>query len=148
MQRPAGVTVIAVLDFIGAGFAVIGALLMFMGGSILASFFSAAATANGATGAAPAAGIMASIGIIAGVIVLCFAVLAIFIAMGLLKLKNWARITTIVLSALGLLGSLRNLVMAFHGSGMVVTIIVLAYYIWVIWYMLQPNVKAAFGQTA
>ena len=148
MQRPAGVTVIAVLDFIGAGFGLIGALLMFMGGSILAGIFSAAATANGATGTAPAAGIMASIGIIAGVIILCFVVLAIFIAMGLLKLKNWARVTTIVLSALGLLGSLRNIIMAFHGSGMVVTIIILAYYIWVIWYMLQPNVKAAFGQPA
>ncbi len=148
MERPAGVTVIAVLDFIGAGFGLIGALLMFMGGSILASLFSAAATANGATGTAPAAGIMASIGIIAGVIILCFVVLAIFIAMGLLKLKNWARIATIVLSALGLLGSVRNIVMAFHGSGMVVTIVILAYYIWVIWYMLQPNVKVAFGQTA
>ncbi|HEY4837215.1 MAG TPA: hypothetical protein VIH72_01320 [Candidatus Acidoferrales bacterium] len=148
MQRPTGVTVIAVLDFIGAGFAVIGALLMFMGGSILASFFSAAATANGATGTAPAAGIMASIGIIAGVIVLCFAILAIFIAMGLLKLKNWARITTIVLSALGLLSTLSRFLHGFAGGGMVVTIIVLAYYIWVIWYMLQPNVKAAFGETA
>lgn len=148
MERPAGVTVIAVLDFIGAGFGLIGALLMFMGGSILASFFSAAATANGATGTAPAAGIMASIGIIAGVIILCFVVLTIFIAMGLLKLKNWARIATIILSALGLLGSLRNIAMAFHGSGMVLTIIILAFHIWVIWYMLQPNVKAAFGQTA
>jgi hypothetical protein len=147
MQRPTGVTVIAVLDFIGAGFCVIAALLMFMGGSMLASFFGAAA-ANGATGAAPAAGIMASIGIIAGVIVLCFGALAVFVALGLLKLKNWARITTIVLAALGLLSSLRNLIAAFHGGGMVVTIIILAYYIWVIWYMLQPNVKAAFGQTA
>ncbi len=148
MQRPGGVTVIAVLDFIGAGFCVIAALLMFMGGSILASLMGAAATANGAAGAAPAAGIMASIGIVAGVIVLCFGALAVFVALGLLKLKNWARITTIVLSALGLLSSLRNLIAAFHGGGMVVTIIILAYHIWVIWYMLQPNVKAAFGQTA
>jgi hypothetical protein len=148
MQRPTGVTIIAVLDFIGAGFAVIGALLMFMGGSILAGLFSAAATANGATGTAPAAGIMASIGIIAGVIVLCFAVLAIFIAMGLLKLKNWARVTTIVLSGLGLLSSLSRFLHGFAGGGMIVTIIIVAYYIWVIWYMLQPDVKAAFGQPA
>ncbi len=139
---------IAILDFIGAGACVIFALLFFMGGSILAGLFSAAATANGATGAAPAAGIMASIGIIAGVVILFFAALAFFVALGLLKLKNWARITTIVLSVLGLLGSFRNIAMAFHGSGMIMTIIFLAYYIWVIWYMLQPNVKAAFGQPA
>jgi hypothetical protein len=66
----------------------------------------------------------------------------------LLKLKNWARITSIVLAVLGLLGSIRNLAMGFHGSGMVMTIVFLAYYIWVVWYLLQPNVKAAFGQTA
>jgi hypothetical protein len=148
MQRPTGVTVIAVLDFIGAGFCVIAALLMFMGGSILAGIFSAAATANGVTGTAPAAGFMASIGIIAGVIILFFAVFAVLVAMGLLKLKNWARVTTIVLSALGLLSSLARFARGFAGGGMVMSIIVLAYYIWVIWYMLQPNVKAAFGQTA
>ena len=58
------------------------------------------------------------------------------------------RVTTIVLSALGLLGSLPRLLHGFAGGGMVMTIIFLAYYIWVIWYMLQPNVKAAFGQPA
>jgi hypothetical protein len=148
MQRPTGVTVIAVLDFIGAAFCVIGGLLMFMGGAMLGSFFSAAATANGATGAAPAAGFMAGIGAALGVVFLLFAVFAIFVAMGLLKLKNWARITTIVLSGLGLLSTLSRFLHGFAGGGMVMTIIVLAYYIWVIWYMLQPNVKAAFGQPA
>lgn len=148
MQRPGGVTVIAVLDFIGAAFCVIGGLLMFAGGSILASFFSAAANANGANGTAPVAGFMAGIGIFLGAIFIAVAIFVIFVALGLLKLKNWARITTIVLSALGLLGSIRNLAVGFHGSGMVMTIVFLAYYIWVIWYMLQPNVKAAFGQTA
>jgi hypothetical protein len=148
MQRPTGVTIIAILDFIGAAGLLILGLLSFVGGSLIAGFFNAASTANGATGAAPAAGWMAGIGIFIGAIFLAFAIFAIFIAIGLLKLKNWARITTIVLSALGLLGSLRNLAMAFHGGGMVYTIIVLAYYIWVIWYMLQPSVKTAFGQTA
>jgi hypothetical protein len=148
MQRPTGVTIIAVLDFIGAALCVILGLLMFAGGAMLGSLFSAAATANGANGAAPVSGFMAGIGIFIGAIFIFFAVLAIFVALGLLKLKNWARITSIVLSALGLLGSIRNLALGFHGSGMVMTIIFLAYYIWVIWYLLQPNVKAAFGQTA
>jgi hypothetical protein len=148
MQRPAGVTVIAVLDFIGAAFCVIGGLLMFAGGAMLGSLFGAAATANGAPGAAPAAGLFAGIGIFAGVIALAFAALAVFVALGLLKLKNWARMTTIVLSALGLLLSIPGLLNGFRGGPIVMTIIVLAYYIWTIWYMLQPNVKAAFGQPA
>jgi hypothetical protein len=146
MQRPTGVTVIAVLDFIGAGFCVIAALLMFMGGSILASILGAAA-ANGATGTAPAAGFMASIGIIAGVIALAFGAFAVLVALGLLKLKNWARVTTIVLSALGLLSNLNGFRGGMSGA-LAGPIIGLALNIWIIWYMLQPNVKAAFGQTA
>src|SRR5579863_7384417 len=147
MQRPGGVTFIAVLDFIGAAFCIIFGLLAFAGGSLIASFFSAAATANGATGTAPAAGLMAGIGIFIGAIFIALSILVIFVALGLLKLKNWARVTSIVLAVLGLLGSIRNLATGFHGSAMVMTIVFLAYYIWVVWYLLQPNVKAAFGQT-
>jgi hypothetical protein len=146
MQRPTGVTIIAVLDFIGAGFCVIGGLLMFMGGSIVASIFSAAA-ANGAAGAAPAAGIMGSIGVIAGVIALLLAAFAVAVALGLLKLKNWARVTTIVFSVLGLLGNLNGF-RAGMSSALVGPVIGLALNIWIIWYMLQPHVKAAFGQTS
>jgi hypothetical protein len=146
MQRPAGVTVIAVLDFIGAGFCVIGALVAFFFGSMLASFIGAAAGANGTV--APGAGVMAGIGVVLGVGFLVGAALIIFVALGLLKLKNWARVVTIVLGALGLLGNLAKFARGMGGSGMVWTIISLAYDIWVIWYMLQPNVKAAFGQPA
>ena len=149
MQRPAGVTVIAVLDFIGAAFCIIGALVAFFFGTMLASFIGAAAGANGtaAPGAAPAAGLMAGIGIFIGAIFIFLAVLAIFVALGLLKLKNWARITAIVFSALGLLMSLNGLRGGMAG-GIVGPIIGLAINIWIIWYLLQPNVKAAFGQTA
>jgi hypothetical protein len=146
MQRPTGVTVIAVLDFIGAAFCVIAGLLMFAGGAMLGSLFSAAANANGT--AAPGAGFLAGMGAFLGVIFLVIAIVVIFVAVGLLKLKNWARVTTIVLSALGLLGNLAKFTQGMGGSGIVWTIVALAYYIWVIWYMLQPNVKAAFGQTA
>jgi hypothetical protein len=147
MQRPTGVTIIAVLDFIGAAGLLILGLLAFAGGSLLAGFFNAAATANGTTGAAPAAGWMAGLGIFLGAIFLAVAIFVIFVAIGLLKLKNWARITTIVFSALGLLSNLNG----FRGGmagGIVGPIIGLAINILIIWYMLQPNVKAAFGQTA
>nr|HEV7953790.1 hypothetical protein [Candidatus Acidoferrales bacterium] len=147
MQRPTGVTIIAVLDFIGAAGLLILGLLTFAGGSFIAGLFSAAATANGATTATPAAGWMAGIGIFLGAIFLAFAIFFIFVAIGLLKLKNWARITTIVLSALGLLTNLNG----FRGGmagGIAGPIVGLAINILIIWYMLQPNVKTAFGQTA
>ena len=144
MQRPTGVTVIAVLDFIGAAFCVIGGLVVLFGGAMLASFFGAAA-ANGT--AAPGAGFIAGLGAVLGVIILAFAILFILVAIGLLKLKNWARITSIVLSALSLLNSLNG----FRGGmagGIAGPVIGLAINIWIIWYLLQPNVKAAFGQPA
>jgi hypothetical protein len=146
MQRPTGVTVIAVLDFIGAAFCVIGGVLMFAGGAMLGSLFGAAANANGTP--AVGAGVMAGMGAALGVIFLLIAALAIVVAMGLLKLKNWARITTIVLAALGLLGSIRNFIGGLGNGAIIMGVIFVAYYIWVIWYMLQPNVKQAFGQTA
>src|ERR1017187_7043961 len=167
MQRPTGVTIIAVLDFIGAAACAILALLMFAGGAMLGSLFNAAANANGAPGAGMGASFMAGIGIFGGVVFLFFAALAIFVAIrvlqlnnsapsvtidlfaiGLLNRKHWARIVTIVLPPLGLLSTLSRFVHGFAGGGMVMTIIVLAYYIWAIWYMLQPNVKQAFGQAA
>jgi hypothetical protein len=147
MQRPTGVTIIAVLNFIGAAGLLILGLLSFAGGSLIAGFFNAAATANGTTGAAPVAGWMAGIGIFIGAIFLAFAIFAVFIGIGLLKLKNWARVTTIVFSVLGLLGNLNGLRGGVAG-GIVGTIIGLAINILIIWYMLQPSVKAAFGQTA
>jgi|HubBroStandDraft_4_1064222.scaffolds.fasta_scaffold174715_1 hypothetical protein len=147
MQRPTGVTIIAVLDFIGAAGLLILGLLAFAGGSLLAGFFNAAATANGATGAAPASGLAAGIGIFIGAIFLVLAIFAIFVGIGLLKLQNWARVTTIVFSVLGLLGNLNGLRGGMAG-GIVGTIIGLAINILIIWYMLQPGVKAAFGQTA
>jgi hypothetical protein len=90
---------------------------------------------------------MAGIGIFIGAIFLAFAIFLVFIAIGLLKLQNWARITTVVFSVLGLLGNLNGLRGGMAG-GIVGTIIGLAINILIIWYMLQPGVKAAFGQPA
>ena len=144
MQRPTGVTVIAVLDFIGGAFCAIGGLIAFAGGSFIASLIS---TANGGVGGA-GSGIAAGIGAIIGVVLLAFAALAIITGIGLIKLKGWGRIIQLVLTVLGLLGSIRNF--AYGGlhagtSPLVFQIVFLAYYIWVLWYMFTPAVKQAFS---
>ena len=139
MGRPTGVTVIAVLDFIAAGFCLLGGIGMLVGGGFLATMM------NQQQGAG--AGIFAAIGAAAGVFFLVLAALAAFIGWGMLKLKGWARIITIVLSALGILGALLGLFGAFAHFGVGVlmfTVIRLAINGWILWYMLQPNVKAAF----
>ncbi|HZI58863.1 MAG TPA: hypothetical protein VFF39_18920, partial [Verrucomicrobiae bacterium] len=91
MARPGGVTVIAVLCFLGGGLLLLGGIGMMAGGGILAGLMNQQGQAN------PMAGIIASVGAALGVFCLIFAVIEILLGVGLLKLKEWARITTVVL---------------------------------------------------
>jgi hypothetical protein len=141
MNRPAGVTVIAVLCFlVTAGCVLIGILLV-LGGGYIATLIRMSDHDAAATG------ILAGLGALIGVVVLVFAVLYAVVGWGLLKLKEWARITTLVLAGLSILGGLIGLVGAFtHFSVFVLfwTVVRLAIVAWIIWYLLQPSVRAAF----
>ncbi|HEV3221044.1 MAG TPA: hypothetical protein VGZ48_14855 [Candidatus Acidoferrales bacterium] len=145
MQRPAGVTVIAVLDFIGGAFCALFGLLAFAGGSFLSGWL---ATANAGVGS----GVAAGIGAVIGVVFLAIGALAIITGIGLLKLKGWGRVIELVLAALGVLGSIKTFATGgLHagGTALVIQIIELAYFVWVLWYLFTPAVKAAFaGQPA
>lgn len=139
MGRPTGVTVIAVLDFIGAGFCVLAGIGLMLGGGFIASMMSQQQGAG--------AGLLAAVGAAAGVFLLFCAAIAAFLGWGLLKLKNWARIVTIVFAALGAVGALFGIfaVLAhFAPIGVFWALCRLAINGWIIWYMLQPHVKAAF----
>ncbi len=83
---------------------------------------------------------------------LVLGVLYIVLGVGLLKLANWARLVTLVFAALGALLHVLRLfhsmvhphLFMFHAfwSVMMTAICVL-----IIWYLLQPNVKQAFGES-
>jgi hypothetical protein len=140
MERPAGVTILAVLAFVGAGLLVFAALGALMMGSVILSRM----------GAAPMA-VMGGVGVaIFAVFFLAIAVLYVVVGVGLWKLLNWARILTIVLVGLstlvhifGVLGALVH----FHPFLFVWRAIVLALFVWIIVYLLKPDVKQAFGAT-
>jgi hypothetical protein len=143
MGRPTGVTVIAILDFLGAAFCVVIGLAMMLGGGFLASFVNQ----QGGQGNAGAAGILAGLGAALGIFCLIIAAIDIVLAVGLLKLKEWARIVTIILTGifgalvlLGLLGSFIH----FNLFATVIRICVLAIQTFIIMYLLKPEVKAAF----
>jgi hypothetical protein len=143
MNKPAGVIVIAILYFIGAALCLIGGLLFIAGGGLLATIMSQ----SGQASASPLAGIMAGLGAVAGIIFLAFGVIDLLVGIGLIKLKNWARIVAIVFSAIGavfqlfgILGSLSH----FNVGAMVFPVVFLAIYALIIWYLLKPEVKAAF----
>ncbi|HEY6306673.1 MAG TPA: hypothetical protein VI488_09490 [Candidatus Angelobacter sp.] len=102
---------------------------------------------SGGQGAGAGAGIFGAIAAFAGVFFLVVAAIDFLVGWGLMKLKGWARIIAIVFAALGVLGSLFGLVGVFSHFAMFVlfwTVVRLALLGWMIWYLLQPNVSAAF----
>ena len=139
MERPTGVTILAVLWFLGAACLVLVGLLSFVGGSLLTGM-----ARNGGPGSA----IFAMGGAIIGVVCLLFAVLYFAIGLGFIKLQNWARVTALVLTAIGLifgLFGLLNVVMHLAIFSLVYQLVVLALYVWILVYLLKPHVKQAFG---
>ena len=138
MDRPTGVTILAVLNFLGAAMLVLGGLFFLVGMSMI----GAASHQPGAMGA------LAGMGAIAGVIFLVFAAFAVAVGVGMLKLQNWARITTIVLSCLSILSGVFSVLVSllhFQIVALIMNVVFLAFYAWIVWYMFQPHVKNAFG---
>ena len=92
--------------------------------------------------------LLAGGGIIIGVVCIVFAVIPAVIGYGLLKLKNWARIVSIVFAAIGIVGSLPGLFSALGHVvifALVVNLIGIGINALIIWYLLQPDVKKAFA---
>jgi len=92
MKRSAGVTVIAVLSLIGSGLTLLFAILM----AALAALIPVPTTGEVPLPPAFFRGILAGVSLMYGLL----AVWGIASGVGLLKLKNWARISTIVFSLL------------------------------------------------
>jgi hypothetical protein len=140
MERPTGVTILAVLGFIATGLLVLAALGVLLGGAMVANM-----------AARPGMGMIAGIGgAIIGVALLGFAVLYAVVGFAFLKLQNWARLLVIVLCGLGaLFNGLGVLTALFHFHVVVVTVraIIVAVDLWVALYLLKPHVKQAFGAT-
>ena len=140
MERPTGVTILAVLGFIATGLLVLAALVVLLGGAMVANM-----------AARPGMGMIAGIGgAIIGVALLGFAVLYAVVGFAFLKLQIWARLLVIVLCGLGVLfNGLGVLTALFHFHVLVATVraIVVAVDLWVALYLLKPHVKQAFGAT-
>jgi len=82
------------------------------------------------------------------VIIVLFSVLGIAVAVGLLGLKNWARATTRVISVLGLLGALVQMIQAFvarDAPNFLFFALVGGAYYGAFYYLGQASVRAAFA---
>src|SRR3954467_10281785 len=131
MNRPTGVTVIAVLYYIGAAFFLCMGLVFIVGGAAIATMMAEK------TGLSAA--VVAGAGIAVAILFFVFAALHAFVGWGLMALKEWARIVAIVLAGLGLLGGVFALI-----RFSLFAIIRVGISGWMIWYLLQPNVVTAF----
>lgn len=143
MGRPTGVTVIAILDFLGTGLCILAGLGMMLGGGFLASIINR----QGGQGSAEATGILAGIGAAAGVFIIIIGGICALLGIGLWKLKEWGRIINIILWGIGgLLQVIGLLTILAHFTvfGFLWNAFWLAVDAFVVWYLLKSEVKAAF----
>ena len=143
MQRPVGVTILAILYFIATcGLALFG-IAIIVGGGFLGTML-----AQNPDISESVAAILAGVGVFISIFFFAFAVLFGFLGYGMWNLRNWARTIAIVLSIIGavfaslgvLWGILRIAPFRLISSGIRLGINVL-----IIWYLNQPHVKAAFA---
>jgi hypothetical protein len=148
MNRPLGVTLIGVLDFLGMVVQIAIGVLMLVGMSFMGAFISKLAADNPQLANVNMTGIMAGVGAVFAIVFFVFAIVSALIGWGMLALKNWARIISIIYSSIGILcfglGLLLSL-LHFRPLGFLWDAGWFAVNGLIIWYLLQPNVKAAFA---
>ena len=127
MQRPTGITVMAVLVAIGGVFGLLAAVALLGVGA-----------AAGATGG------LGGLAALAGIIVLAYSVLSLVLAYGFWTLKPWAWPLGIGVQVLGIIQAVLQFM---NNSTSVVSLVIsLAIAGVILWYLYQPHVKAAFGR--
>lgn len=127
MQRPTGITVMAVLSAIGGVFGLLASLALLGLG--------AAATATGGLG---------GLAFLAGIIILAYSVLSLVLAYGFWTLKPWAWPLGIGVQVLGIIQAVLQFMD--NSTNVVSLVISLAIAGVILWYLYQPHVKAAFGR--
>ncbi|RPH36916.1 MAG: hypothetical protein EHM90_00780 [Chloroflexi bacterium] len=124
-QRPTGVTILAILAFIGGAFGILGAL------ALLGLGFAFAGAAAG------------GLGFIFGIVLLLLSILYLWIGWGFWNLKRSAWSLGLVVFGAGIVISFIELLLGYGTlTNLIVTIVINGI---VIYYLLTPGVKAAFG---
>jgi len=142
MERPTGVTVIAILGLILAGVLALWGVMICLGGTMLSHM------------AYTRWGIVAGMGTMTvGAVFLGLAAAYAVTSIGLLQLQNWARVLAILLTCVPLLFALlglgdaaMHLRMMFFFGMFVRRLIVIAIDVWILVYLFQPRVRKALGE--
>lgn len=128
MQRPTGVTIIAVLAAVGGVLGLLAGLALIAAGPAISS----------ATGLGGFVGIAAWI-------VLAYAALSLVLAYGFWMLKSWAWPLGVGVEVLGIVQAVLQYLNDTTQLFSLLVDVALAGFI--LWYLFQPHVKAAFGRS-
>lgn len=99
------VKIIAILGYIGAAFGVLLGILVMIGGGMIGTLLPMMGL-EGLIGGALVGGLM----IFAGIVAIGLGVFEFFVARGLWKHKNWARIVTVVFAGIGVVMNLVSII--------------------------------------
>jgi len=143
-DRPFGIAILAVLNFLAGFLALLLGITLLGFGALLS-----AATLSGATQNPQIETFLAAIGALAGVIVLILAIIILLIGRGLWKGSNWARILIMIFLVLGVLSNAWSIVQGVQLSialtALAVPIVSLLIGIFFLYYLTRSNVTAFFA---
>ncbi len=135
MQRPVGVTILAVLAILYGIFSLLLALLGLLGSALLASGVAIKYSAATLVYATIADAVL-------GILYLAFGI-------GAFRLKGWAWTTGVVVVVLDVVRTIVGVVIQGFTAGRIVSAsITIVIALVVLWYLFRPNVRAAFGRAA
>ena len=142
MKRPSGVTIIAVLTFLGAAILAAGSF---------ASFFVGVMGMTGGDAGEPTSAAIAGMGMAGGFSLLILAGVGVCLAIGVLQLREWARAASIASMAVGIACTILSL-FAIKGyrvlppfPSVVFHLLAASTAAWMLAYLLIPRVKQAFS---
>ena len=159
MERPLGVTVIAILVVIGGIMSLFGGISLVIVGALLSTSFTDVSTTSPIIGS-----LFGVLSAALGAVLLVVGVGYVIMSYGLLKGKGWAWTITIILT---LIGIAINIIYAITGGvsnmstinnmngdansftyGIVGSVIGIAISVAIIYYLYRPRVKLFFGKTS
>jgi len=131
-ERPAGVTVLAIIFIVFSVLELIGGVALLAFGGFMAAMMGAELPAE----AMGMAGLFTGIFAFFSIILIVFGVIGLAVGVGLLGGNEWARILAIVLGILNIVFGLINIM-----AGGIISLVFGAI---VVWYLMQPNVVSYF----
>lgn len=141
MERPLGVTIIAVLQFFGTALLILVALALGTGNLRMTLGLTPVASV-------PRFALLADAGRLGATVMLLSACFLVALGYGMWKLRNWARMATIAVEAFGAVAAAFGLLWALTHVmvlALLFTSIRLGINLLILWYLYQRHVRQAFG---